>query len=318
MLKLLDISTEDPVIDTYSEKFGGQNQLENSDTEKNKINRNSVSTKEVFYKGGLLEKVISMDRKKSPYMKFSKFCDHNWVLGFIIMKNFCRCNDTHVVNLGNGKGGFIAGIQYFLRNNCNIDWLGFDKKNNCNHKSYRNLSKYLASKNVDISQHAFCMDVENYYNFKDIVSMVGGKFKNVDILYNNISPTDKVITIFILLSIHILNDGIALTKIPDPENWDRGIINLYSRIFTKTHIFRLPICKNGEVFFQYYMIGFGKKSINYDILKRKLAFNYNNGQKVVIDSQIKNTKDIYLGDGDPLSDLYKIINVISGSDFTPT
>lgn len=256
-----------------------------------------VTTNENFYNNGIIGNLIKEKKNKLQKPKFSKFCNHNWLVSYIIMKrfSFSRFSEIKILNIGNSNNGFMAGIYYFiLENNIKIKWFVVDKKNNMKNKCYETFYKYLYHNKIDIKNHVIhdYPDFENYSDFVNIISLTETRFNKVHFLYNNIQPKTKVLILFAIASIKLLhNDGIFITKILEPEYWSgifENYLLLFALIFTELDIFRLPICKNNKVFFQYYMICKTKKSYCMDVLYRKLSYAYNNNNNIIITTQIEN------------------------------
>ena len=315
ILELYDISIEDAVPDGRIFEASDESNKPTTSIINNFVNKEKyvksrfvVDTKDTFYDGGIIGHLISandpeeflcdlsrLDKSRQPSqdtddyqpIKFSKFCDHNWLVSFVFMVQFypiiLRYQVSkpiiNILNLGNGNNGFIAGIHYFIYNFGNrVRWLGVDKKNNTNHKCYRKLDRYLTSKNEDIDQSIIDDDVTN---LKEILDVVETKLDPINILYNNV-PVVNFKTLILLVRYDLNENGFLLTKIPEPEYWDTQYLLLVSLIFTKTQIFRFPICKNGKVYFQYYLIGHEKKKIMYSIY-RKLNILYHDTLKFTPD-----------------------------------
>lgn len=261
LLNLYDISIEDAVPN--SKIF---ERVEKIEQHVNVHSNFEMETKDKFYNDGIVGKLIS-NGKKSKNIKFTKFCDRNWLVGVAFMMQYeKKCIDINVINYGNGSNGFIAGLHYFMRDKDNvIQWLGIDSKNNANHKCYRKLSKYLTSKGKNVEDYTICES--------DLVNIVHNE--DTTLLCNNISPKNYKINILLAI-LSCNNDAILLTKILEPEYWNgsyKKYLLLFSLIYTKVSVFRFPMCHRNKAYFQYYLIGTERKKIMYNI-NRKLSAIY--------------------------------------------
>jgi hypothetical protein len=278
-----------------------------------------VDTDEKFYKGGIIdttffkEPEISLETKQHHERKLHRFnlfpqklCDYNWLLAFGVCFNYapllCKfgtgrdsSNKTNIniLNLGNGKGGFMAGIYYYFKQShishtnhltsYELNWFGVDVKNNTEYAQFKRLSKYYYKLSNHII-HGFTDDnMLDYKNVQYVKSMVENKFNNTNIIFNNINPIGAKIKILVsgaIMSELLHKDGIFITRILEPDYWDGPFVNyliLLALTFNKTEIFRFPVCKNGEVYFRYYLVGIDRKKLLYkNMIYRKLVLTLKN------------------------------------------
>lgn len=319
---------------------------------------NKVTTAELFYKNGIISDAFfttpevslleTTDIDKS-YLFAQKLCDYNWLLGYIICFHYshiiCKVNlknpmsntTINVLNMGNGKGDFIAGIYYYFNHSkissinhlkCyELDWLGVDIENTYEFLHFKKLNKYYKFKQTNEPLktdrktsnsldghilHGYVDDnLLNDNNVQYVKTTVENRFNKTNIIFNNIKPRmcnnkNKILLSVAMLSTTLHKNGIMITKILEPEYWDKHFINyllLFALIFESTEIFRFPVCKNGKGYFRYYLTCHTRKKMLYNniimIKLRSMLNNDNIEHPEIIDDLIQNEnikewKDIVL------------------------
>lgn len=251
-----------------------------------------------FYKDGILGKIIS-DTNEINYL----FCNKDWVIGlyfahtyYSLIKNI----DINILICNNSNNGFISGIYHYIYHSSisklsnttptDVKWYSIDKKNNTKHKNYNRLVTYLDSQNKNISDHVihgYTNDEINLQNINLLRTYVYNHMNSLSIYYANISKsTDDLLHIYLAIDL-LHNNGIFITKIPNPEHWDKHQLLLIALIFQSVSIHRLPVCKNKTVYMEYYCISHRKKKITYyDIIKSNLLFSYKNNIQMNLDSMM--------------------------------
>ena len=266
------------------------------------MSKYKIKTNEKFYRKGIIENTffIKLNHLESNNIKkFStRLCDYNWLLSFNIFLyctnelnsrlDFVKTKDIRLLNIGNGRCGFIGGLYYYLymSNKSNDDntlnqyylkWIGFDINNNNSNSHFVKLSKLLELLNPDsykIMHGIINDDITECKNLMYIKSLIENEYNDINILYNNIKPriskskSSGIMLSIIILSLYSLNSGgLMITKILEPESWDDNFINyltVLALLFKQTKIFRFPVCKKHITYYRYYLFGYGKKKISYN------------------------------------------------------
>ena len=283
------------------------------------LSKYKIKTNEKFYRKGIIENTFFIKlnhlkfnslnlsesnnyEKERTYTNFKKFstklCDYNWLLSFNIFLyytnelnsrlDFVKTKDIRLLNIGNGRCGFISGLYYYfyMSNKSNNDntlnqyylkWIGFDINNNISNSHFVKLSKLLDLLNPDsykIIHGIINDDITDCKNLMYIKTLIENEFNDVNILYNNIKPrmekskSSGIMLSIIILSLYSLNSGgLMITKILEPEFWDNNFINyltVLALLFKQTKIFRFPVCKNHITYYRYYLFGYCKKIISYN------------------------------------------------------
>lgn len=213
---------------------------------------NRIVTNEKFYKNGILGNVY--DLHQSSY---------NWLFGLCIFKQYYHIfgNNIKCFYMGFDKNDFHKGAKYFLDkiNDVKIEWLGMDINQ---------------SENQEQIIHGFVSDdLLNANNIIHTKTIVDNKFGKINLLVNFISPKKKqrkiLLSAAILTISNLSHNGIFITRILSPENWDDCFIDyilLFSMIFKDTEICRYPIQRKNYVEYRYYLICFGRNKILYNSL----------------------------------------------------
>jgi hypothetical protein len=218
-------------------------------------------TNELYYGNGILGNLFGLND-----------CDYNWVLSFVIIKQYgyLFTNTVKGFHIGFGNGCIITGLKYFLQSMHEFDWIGIDKNTE---------NQFVLSHQENIVNGFVCNDLLLDCNLKHAQLIINNKFNNVNLITNNITPTHKKNKIMIslaILSIKILSpDGFLLSRITSPEYWDKYMLHyllLFGMIFKNTEIIRYPICKNKRVKYRYYIMCYNKKQILHSsVIHRRLT-----------------------------------------------
>ena len=291
-----------------------------------------IKTNEKFYKNGIIENTffnhINDDINYTDIKLFStKICDYNWLLSFNIFLyyttetnsklDFVKTKNIRLLNIGNGDGGFISGLYYYLyisyKSNTDhnlkqydLKWFGIDVNNNISDSHFLRLSKLLDKLDPNSYQiiHGLINDdITDCKNLMYIKTLIENKVNDINVLYNNVKPRgtkNNIMLSIIILSIYSLNlGGIMITKILEPEFWDGNFSNyliLASLLFKQTKIFRFPICKNHKTYYRYYLVGYHRKHILYNsIVGMRLIHILSNcklNQKLPLTNTIGNADEI--------------------------
>ena len=319
MLNIHDITLKECIPNSIIFSINSVESLEQTQTDKQTVSKYKIKTNEKFYRNGIIENTFFIKlkhlessihnlqesnncEKKRNYNNFKKFstrlCDYNWLLSFNIFLyytnelnsrlDFVKTKNIRLLNIGNGRCGFISGLYYYLymsnkSNNDNtlnqyyLKWIGFDINNNNSNSHFVKLSKLLDSLNPDsykIIHGIINDDITDCKNLMYIKTLIENEFNDMNILYNNIKPriskstSSGIMLSIIILSLYSLNSGgLMITKILEPESWDDNFINyltVLALLFKQTKIFRFPVCKNHITYYRYYLFGYCKKKISYN------------------------------------------------------
>lgn len=243
-----------------------------------------------FYKNGLLQNIITDKLDNYPVIKFISKNTHDlksidnmdstWLLGFLLAKyikvNELKTNKLNqkefiVLNLCNNIS-FISGLYYSIKlcdNNINIEH--YYNKNDNNRQS------------VEFQHRQLFKNCQNNINFiwNDNVNNL------VTCLLNGINNLNK--------------SGIGLTKVINPDKWDKRYnswISLFSMFFYKVKLIEYTIYTN-ECINEYYLLFFHhKKIINKKLLIDKLHINKTyiferDGESPIIKTNKSNIDNIY-------------------------
>jgi hypothetical protein len=225
-----------------------------------------IKTNELYYGNGIIGNMYDI-----------KECDYNWLLGYFFNKqfNYLLKKNTKCFFMGFNNYSFINGMKYFstisnksIYETINIDWVGMD----LNSQLFKN------KKTEEIIDGFKSNDLSVYSNLTQCKYIIENKFNKINLIINNIKPNinnNKTLISASILTLSILKkDGMLLTKILSPENWDGDFLHyilLFAMLFNSVKIFRYPICKNKYIFYKYYLICNNTKSISHNsIIYRKL------------------------------------------------
>jgi hypothetical protein len=225
-----------------------------------------IKTNELYYGNGIIGNMYDI-----------KECDYNWLLGYFFNKQF-NCllkKNTKCFFMGFNNYSFINGMKYFstisnksIYETINIDWVGMDLN-----------SQLFENKITEEMIDGFkSNDLSVYSNLNQCKYIIENKFNKINLIINNIKPNidnNKTLISASILALSILKkDGMLLTKILSPENWDGNFLHyilLFAMLFNSVKIFRYPICKKKYIFYKYYLVCNNTKSIAHNsILYRKL------------------------------------------------